>query len=40
MDALEAVAGLGRATGIPYQLVGRLSGGETGAHKVSTDRRL
>ena len=35
MDADEAVALLATGTGEPYALVGRLSGGETGAHRVS-----
>jgi Ser/Thr protein kinase RdoA (MazF antagonist) len=35
MDAGEAVALLATGTGEPYALVGRLTGGETGAHRVS-----
>lgn len=34
MSAAEAVALLSRTTGQSYRLVGRLSGGETGAHEV------
>ena len=34
LGASEAVALLSRTTGEPYQLAGRLSGGETGAHRV------
>jgi hypothetical protein len=34
MGAAEAVALLAEATGQPYALVGRLTGGETGAHRV------
>jgi thiamine kinase-like enzyme len=33
-DAQDAVALLQQATGEPYELVGRLRGGETGAHEV------
>jgi hypothetical protein len=33
-DAEQAVALLGEATGAAFELVGRLSGGETGAHEV------
>jgi len=33
--APDAVARLVGITGIPYRLVGRLSGGETGAHKIA-----
>jgi hypothetical protein len=36
--AEEAVAELARTTAQPYELVGRLAGGETGAHEV-TGRR-